>query len=482
MTSTTTSPPPRVLFIYPPITRFERYSSAIGSVGGQQIPLGIFYCAAYLLKNGIEANVLDAEAGNKTVEQIHSFFQQGGYNLLGISTTTVAFHRALEVAEYFKSRDHAVTIVVGGPHVSSQPEEVLQSVCFDFAVPFEGEVTFFELVKALSERTDVSRVKGIVYRDNGKVVRTEKRPLIEDISTLPFPAYELLPDIRRYTPPPCNYKKSPVVNVITGRGCPNTCTFCENTTFGRTLRLRSAVNVVEEIEHLFRTFNAREIAFVDDTFTMKPERIYEIFNLLDSRGLHFPFTCMARINTVNYELLKFMKEHGCWHISFGIESGDENILKVIRKNIRLEQVEEAIAACRRLGILTKGFFMVGHPLETVDSIETTIAFALKLPLDDAVVTINTPMPGTFQFEHAAEYGTLVIADRAAFNYWNPVFVPHGLTREILLSKHKEFYRRFYLRPRIVWRYFKDLFGTNGPKKLLQLLKALKFLLPDKREQ
>jgi radical SAM superfamily enzyme YgiQ (UPF0313 family) len=212
---------------------------------------------------------------------------------------------------------------------------------------------------------------------------------------------------------------------------------------------------------------------------MKPQRVYDIFNILTKRGLKFPWTCMARIDTVDEKLLAFMKEHGCWHISFGIESADQHILDTIRKNIRLEQVRTTIDTCHRQGMLTKGFFMIGHPNETVESINKTISFATKLALDDVVVTINTPMPGTEQFKNISTYGTVDTSNWTTFNYWNPVFVPYGLTREILTTKHKEFYRRFYLRPRIMLRYIKELAGPAGMKRLIQLLKAFRFLLPGK---
>ena len=471
------SPPPKILLLYPPITRFERYSSPIGSAGGQQIPLGIYYLAAYLLKQGIAVSVIDAETGNYSLEQIYDRYRREQCNLLGISTTTVAFKRTVEVAEYFKKRNPSIPIIVGGPHVSSQTKAVMQCASIDYAVPYEGEVSLSALITAISRHDDLSTVEGVIYRENSSVIETKRRPLIDDINTIPFPAFHLIPDIRQYTPPPCNYRRSPVVNIITGRGCPNNCTFCENATFGRRLRLRSAANVVEEIESHFSSFGVREIAFVDDTFTMKPQRIYDIFNLLSEKGLKFPWTCMARIDTVDQKLCMFMKEHGCWHISFGIESGDQHILDIIRKNIRLEQVRRVIATCHRKGMLTKGFFMIGHPYETVESINKTISFATELSLDDVVVTINTPMPGTEQFRNIATYGTVDTSNWTTFNYWNPVFVPHGLTAEILKNKHREFYRRFYLRPRIIIRYIKELAGPAAVKRLIQLFKAFRFLLP-----
>jgi radical SAM superfamily enzyme YgiQ (UPF0313 family) len=465
--------------VYPPITKFERYSSAIGSSGGQQIPLGVFYLASYLRSNGFEADVLDAEAGRLTHEDIIQRLQSGGFGVLGISTTTVAFHHALELAEEVRMALPETIIVVGGPHVSGLPTHAMEFDVFDFAVRNEGEETLVELMEAIAVNGNYEKIRGLIFRRNGEVVVNEKRPYIEDIDALPLPAYDLVSDFKYYTPPPCNYKKSPVANIITSRGCPNRCTFCDRSTFGQRTHARSARNIVSEIELLMTRYSIREITFVDDTFTINPKRVYDIFDIARSKGLRFPWTCMARINTVDEDLLRYMKENGCWHISFGIESSNEQILKEIHKNIKIDDVERVIGICHRLRILTKGFFIIGHPLETIETIDETINFAKGLKLSDVVVTLNTPLPGSYQFQHAKEYGVLDDGPWSKFNMWNPVFVPHGLTKEILLVKHKEFYRRFYLRPRILWRYFVSFLSLIGLKRMISVFSASRFLFDRK---
>jgi radical SAM superfamily enzyme YgiQ (UPF0313 family) len=468
-----------ILLVYPPITKLERYSSAMGAAGGEQIPLGLYYLAAFVRQRGFDVDVIDAETQGLTNDDIIDRMREERFQVLGISSTTVAFHRARQLAEAVKDALPGTITVVGGPHVSSQPEHPMRFPAFDFALRNEGEQTLAELLDSvLGNGQTVSEIRGLVHRSNGQTVVNPPRPNVEDIDSLPLPAYDLIPDLGKYTPPPCNYKASPVANIITTRGCPNQCTFCDNNTFGRKLRIRSPESVVQEIELLMRSFGVREIAFVDDTFTIKPQRIYEIFELLRAKGLKFPWTCMARIDTVDEGLLRYMRENGCWHVSFGIESGDQNVLREIRKNITLEAVERVTELCHKLRILTKGFFMVGHPTDTAESIDRTIAFATRLKLDDVVVTINTPMPGSYQYEHAHEHGTLDVSDWSWFNYHNPVFVPNGLTREVLLTKHREFYRKFYLRPRIMWRYCRSFLGPTGPARLGKILSASRFLFQD----
>jgi radical SAM superfamily enzyme YgiQ (UPF0313 family) len=168
-----------------------------------------------------------------------------------------------------------------------------------------------------------------------------------------------------------------------------------------------------------------------------------------------------------------MKASGCWHIFLGIESGDEEILREIRKNIKPADVERVVEICRRVGLRTKGFFIVGHPKETLATIDRTVDFAIRLKLDYVAVSLNTPMPGTYQFQHARDYGSLDESSWSAFNFWRPVFVPRGLTREQLLAKHGEFLRRFYLRPRLILRHvWLMLTERNTAYQIWSLLKDL----------
>jgi len=441
----------------------------LGSVGGEQLPLGIFYLASFIRKNGYEVAVCDAEAERLLTEDIIERIREYAARFVGISSTTVAFHRALELAESIKSSFQDIKIILGGPHITSNYEHAMSFSVFDYGVIGEGEITFYELLNALSLNRPVGYINGIAYRSNGQVLRTQPRGFISNLDELPFPAYDLMKEIGMYAPPPSNYRTLPVMNIITSRGCPNECTFCDRNVFGRKYRERSAANVFEEIKHLHKNYCVRELAFVDDTFLINKKRTYELFDMIRREGLFFHWTCMARINNVTYDFLKYLKGNGCWNIAFGIESGDVNILKVIKKNITPERVREVIDWCYELGIETKGFFMIGHPTETIETIDKTIDFACNLKLSAVVVTINTPIPGSQQYSEAHLYGRLDTADWSMFNYWRPVFVPSGLTEEILLKKQEEFYLRFYMRPRIVWKYIRGFFGKGGLRRLKSVL-------------
>ncbi|MFC1833332.1 B12-binding domain-containing radical SAM protein [Thermodesulfobacteriota bacterium] len=465
----------RIVLIYPTISKFERYSSSIGSSGGSQLPLGILYLAGYMREHGHEVMAIDGEANNLTTGQVLDRIGSFAPQLVGISSSTVVFSRAVELAKEIKGLHPELTIVIGGPHVSSNPYLAMAFREMDLGVMGEGEETLLELVQVLENQGDFSRVKGLVYRDGEELHINHPRPYISDLDQLPLPAYDMIPDLLLYAPPPCNYKKLPVVNIITSRGCPNQCTFCDKNVFGSRFRARSAVNIAGEIEHLFQQYGVREIAFVDDTFTVGKKRVYELFDLLKQRIISFPWTCMTHIKSVDSDLIKYMKANGCWHVSLGIESGDEQILRRIKKDISLDQVRRVVRWCREAGIKTKGFFIVGHPGETMETIDKTIDFAVSLPLDDVVATINTPIPGSPQYQETSQFGDLDESDWSQFNYWRPVFVPAGLTKEVLLEKHREFYRRFYVRPRIMARYAASFFSSGGLRRALSLVRSVPFL-------
>jgi len=358
-----------IYFLYPPISKFERYSSEIGNAGGEQIPLGIYYLASYLRQFNYNVKVCDAESNKmnsaRIIEDINKF--QPAY--VGISSTTVAFHRALEAAKEIKNNFPEIITILGGPHVSANPEHAMQYKEFDFGVLHEGEYTLVDLLDSLNNGKEHLNVKGIIFRNkDGKIIQNPKREYIEDLDSLPFPAYDLIEDISLYTPDPSNYKTLPVINMMTSRGCPNQCTFCDNNIFGRKYRQRSAENIAAEIKYLRKNFGVREIAFVDDTFLIDKKRLYKLFEILEEEKISIFWTCLSRINNTDYEFLKFLKSKGCWHISFGIESGDENILKLIKKNISLDKAVEVINWCKKLKIKTKGFFILGHPTETMETI------------------------------------------------------------------------------------------------------------------
>jgi radical SAM superfamily enzyme YgiQ (UPF0313 family) len=448
----------KVALINPPITIKERYGTDIGDIGGHQAPLGILCLASSLEKHGVEVHVVDGEFEALSTLDVVARIEQIDPDLVGLTSTTVAFKNAIKLGQAIKKCCGNVPVVIGGCHVTANQKEALSHLCFDYGVIGEGEKTLLELARAISEKEDVSGIKGLVYRksEDNHIVETPRRPYIDNLDELPLPAYHLLKSIESYHPPLGCYRYRPVFSMITTRGCPHRCIFCDNSVFGRTIRYHSAEYVLSEIEVLIHKHGAREIAFVDDTFTVNRARLQNILNLIRKAHLQFTWTCMARVDTLDYELLKLMKDTGCWQISVGIESGDQKILNDIKKGIRIDQVQNVVNWGHSLGIAMKGFFMVGHLTDTTESIAKTISFANSIPLTDVVVTIATPMKGSEFYALAKKYGELRMSDYASFSYWEPVFVPKGLTGQRLLDAQRVFYKRFYARLPVLFRQLKKI--------------------------
>lgn len=469
----------RITLIYPNISKVERYGSKIGESGGTQQPLGIAYLGAHLRTRGHDVMLIDAETERLGIDDIIGRIRQFGARVCGISTTTIVFGHAVALAKAIKRDNPAIPIVVGGPHISGNPLDSMRHDCFDMGVFGEGEETLAELADAIEggrKMGELDAIDGVVYRKNNEIIKNAPRKYIADLDEVPFPARDLLPHLRHYLPPPLNYRATPVATIITTRGCPYGCTFCDHNTFGRKYRMRGAENIVGEMKLLIGNYGVREFAFVDDTFNINDNRLDKLFGLMRDNNINLPWTCMARINTTSLEQLRAMKQAGCWHISFGIESGNPDIVKLIQKGIDLEYAAKVMGWCKSLGIYTKGFFIIGHPGETKETIEDTMRYALKVPFTDIVATLNTPLPGSWNFDNIEKYGRMATVDWSKHNMWIPVFVPHGLSEEYLANKHRELIRKFYFRPRVIWEHLKQIRRFGEIKRFITMARSAKAVL------
>jgi radical SAM superfamily enzyme YgiQ (UPF0313 family) len=242
--------------------------------------------------------------------------------------------------------------------------------------------------------------------------------------------------------------------------------------FGNKVRGFSAEYVVGQMEHLVRAFGVRDLVIYDDIFPILRPRLLRVCELIRSRGLDLTWSCNSRVNFADPESLRAMREAGCWQIGYGIESGSQEILDIIGKRIRLGEVERAVRLTEEAGIRAKGFFIIGHPGETLATIRRTIDFAKSLRLSDYQTCFFTPFPGTDIHREAGKYGT-VAAGWDRMNLLTPAFVPNGLTAAGLEYWAARSYREFYLRPRIIWRY---LAGIRRPSQAFQILRGAVALL------
>ena len=441
----------KVLLVNPPLSGEERYGElALGGV--YMPPLGLAILAAVLRKEGYEPIILDCEAlglrWQKALDEISSLEP----DLVGITAVTMAIYSAAELAGLIKQHMN-IPIVIGGVHITAMPEDtMLRFPCFDYGVYGEGEVTLPDLLMRLCNGSDMKGAPGILYRKDGSIVKNPQRPYIKNLDEIPFPAWDLLPNLTKYYKPSVfGFKRLPSMSIITSRGCSGKCTFCYHSLFGNLYRFHSAEYVVGMIQHLMQKYGIRNIDIYDDTFAIARTRLQQFCRLIIKRELDIVWSANSRVNLVNPEMLALMKRAGCWLISYGIETGDQRILDSFKKGITLEQVTQAIRWSKEVGIKTRGFIMVGTMAETKESIEKTHRFLLNLPLD--LVTINhyTPFPGSEDYTRIRSFGTYV-ENWQKLNQHSNVFVPHGLTSEIIENAITKMTRSFYLRPHILWHF------------------------------
>lgn len=469
----------KTFLVNPPITSRERYGRDIADVGGHQAPLGLCSIAAVAEQSGHQVTILDAELLGLDESGVLDRVAEYGPDVVGLTSTTVAYPRAERVASMIGELMPDVPIVIGGCHVTSNPRETMESGAFDVAVLHEGEWTLPDLLAALQEGRDLGEVPGIAYRQDGRTVFTARRPYIEDLDTLPCPAFHLLESRSSYLPPIGCYRNKPVVNLVTSRGCPYQCIFCDKTVFGMKYRFNSADYVLAQVDEVVQRFGAREIAFLDDSFTVRRDRVLDICAGLRRRHPGLTWTCMTRANLVDRDLLRAMKRAGCWQVAVGVESASQAVLDLVQKGETLDEVEQCIRDAAGVGLMVKGFFVLGLPGGTRDTIARTIAFAKSVPLTDVVVTIATPMPGSLFYEVADQYGRHERGGWEKLSYWWPVFVPWGLSPGLMLREQRRFYRSFYGRVSVLGRQLRKI---GSGRELLKYLQSARRILGQRSDQ
>ena len=367
-------------------------------IGGQSaFPLGLGYIAA-VLEEYHTVKVIDVGAEKLSDNSLRKRISEIDPQIVGITSDTITFQRAIEIAELVKQINKEVVVVIGGAHSNALPTYPLRYNCFDISVYGEGERTAIELWDKIEKGGTCGDIKGIAFRGKDRIIINQKRELIENLDELPFPARHLFP-MREYRGESDLYV-SPVYSIGTSRGCPFSCTFCSNNVvFGRKYRFRSAKNVVDEIELLINKYQAKGIYFREDLFTVNPKRVIDICNEIKERGLKFKWECESRVNTINEEMLGAMKEAGCEVIWCGVESGSQEILNYLNKGITLSQIKEAYNLFRKVGIKAGATFMIGIPGETMNDICETINLAKSLKLEFASFTIFTGYPTSPLYEY-----------------------------------------------------------------------------------
>jgi anaerobic magnesium-protoporphyrin IX monomethyl ester cyclase len=444
----------KILLVHPLGYKMERAGQDVSRIANIMPPLGLASMAAYLNKKNIKADIVDCFAKPFSDQFIRDYLTREKPSFIGLSCTTSSFLDGVRIAEMAKNTLPGIKAVFGGPHVSALKNKVLADFPqVDFVVAGEGEETLAELLACDGEINETTPVPGMVYRDkNGIPHFSGYRAKGIDLDTLPFPAYEKLDGYpQAYKLPIFNYPKVPNSSCISSRGCPYACSYCDRSVFGSSFRYNSAEYLYEHLKYLRDRFHIRHINFYDDQFTFNRKRIEAFCRMMIDKPLGMTFNCAVRAEHIDLDLARMMKEAGCWMISLGVETGDEDLLAQHRKNPDLEMLAEKIRMIHKVHIRVKGLLMLGLPGETKSSIQKSMDYVFSLPIDDINVSKFTPFPGTPLYEKAHELGTFD-EDWEKMDCMHFLFVPKGMTGEHLEKLFVRFYRKHFMRPKMLLGY------------------------------
>ncbi len=469
----------KISLVTPPYERVSKDFAYVRHITNALPSLGLLHLAAMVREHGYQPSIIESDIFNLSVDEVvdQVIAEQPAY--LGITLFTVGVWCAAQIARKIKQRAPAITIIVGGPHISSMgAETMLRFPEFDIAVVGEGEEVLVQLLDALEQSKPLSEVPSLIYLDKnmlqGKTIETPKLAGNKHLDHLPMPAWDLLPDFPgAYRPAVYDFPRGPAASIAASRGCPFHCKFCDTSTFGSSVRAYSPQKVFEIILHLQKEYGIKHILFVDDLFTASKKRTIELCDLIIENKVDVTWSCASRVDVVKPETLKKMQQAGCWEISFGLESGSNELLQKMDKSAAIERSVQALQWTHDAGIRSKGLFMLGYPGEDHDSIAATKQFVRDNPLTIMHLTKFTPYPGSPIYRDI--YGTNIRDDHwEKMNGMNFVWESDTMPIPELNKQYVDVLMAFYQRPRIGWYY--TVFSLRHPGHLLRLGKFLAIMM------
>jgi anaerobic magnesium-protoporphyrin IX monomethyl ester cyclase len=426
------------------------------------IPLGIAYLGAVAEKEGYEVTVIDCQAEKLNFGAFRERIRRTPSDVVGVTATTLLYKSAMRLINIAKQEQPDAVTMLGGSHGTFWDENALDEYpSLDVVVRKEGEVTFVEVLSKLEAKEGLKGVLGVTFRGrDGKVVRNGDRPFIKDLDALPFPAHHLLPleTLKRMG--------NVLFPLMTSRGCVYWCDFCSTVRmFGRGYRMRSAENVVDEMEMIHGKYGVRQFTFYDDAFSVDRRRVVKICEELRARRLDLVWDCGTRVDMVDRELMETMRAAGCLGVWLGVESGSEVILGAMNKGIKLAQTRRAYKIAHDVGLMTIANVVLGFPGETVETARETINFVKELNPDHVGFYVATPYPGTPMYEEVKRKGWLRVTDFDKYDTAIPTFETPWLSMKQLAGIRYKAYQDFYLRLGYVLKMMRrgGLYGISAVK-------------------
>jgi radical SAM superfamily enzyme YgiQ (UPF0313 family) len=467
----------RIVFVVPPVTAEDRYGP-MASAGNSLPPHAFLYLGAVAREAGWEPIIVDGPAEGLGLKATAERIAALDATVVGFTVTTMSVAKAARVAEELRSARPDTVIMVGGPHVTALAVETLERLSvFDLGCVGEGEDSLRGVLRCLETGADPREVPGMVARnDAGEVVANALFEEQVDLDVLPDLAWDLLEDFpERYHAAATYLNKTPFTDLIVSRGCRYRCTFCDNQTFGRSIRALPVDKILANIDRLVADHGIKSLFFTDDSLMTLREEFEAVCEGLIERNYDLEWSINARTSEIDAEILELMQRAGCWQISYGVESGSWEILKRIKKAATPNMQARALELTRAAGIKSNAYIIIGFPGETKQTLAETEAFLKRVPIDTLRLTFFTPFPNTDITEDLVGNGT-VVADWTQLNFYNIAYIPNGLTQKDLERAYRRIMMRFYLKPRVLRSFLPHLVvprkaaalmrGTFGLGKLL----------------
>ena len=371
-------------------------------------PLGLGYVGAVLKDQGHHVESLDIRVNKYSDEDIEEFLKEKVhfFDVICIGGMITVYFEIKKLISIIKQYRQDIPIIIGGTAVSSMPDLLLRNTDADIACIGEGEITIIEIIEAIKGSRNIKNVLGIGYKSQNKIFLNSPRQLIQNLDSIPFPLWDVFP-MEKYINEQLIVprKGTKGINLISGRGCPYQCIFCYRN-FGRTVRLRSVDNIIQEMKILHKKFGITHFEFQDELFTINKNRIREFCTRINEEEMNITWRCLGRADLVDFESLKLMKQAGCHWIGYGMESGSQKMLDIMHKNLKVDQIKQAIQISRQAGLEVTGTFMIGLPGETHDTIRETINFCKEMKIFNEFF-FTVPFPGTLLFKQLKETGQII---------------------------------------------------------------------------
>ena len=396
-------------------------------------PLGMLYVGTVLKNEGYNVKALDLAVESFSADELIKIISESQAEIIGLSTYNEAWHSLIQLSKIIKNINNNIKIFAGGAFATFCYESILNESEVDFVVTGEGEYATLELCNEICNDEKEYKAAGVIWKNSiGDIIVNETNKRIKDLDSIPWPDRRLV-DLSKYTLP---------YTISTARGCPGECIFCSSKAFwGKKVIMRSAKGVYDEMKYLHDTLNASIFYIADDTFTASKKRIFEFCKLLEDTNVNYTWGCESRADIVDEELIATINKAGCTKIQFGLESADNNILKGLKKKLTIEQIENAIKLAYKYHMHITASFIIGHGEDTKETIEKTLNFAEFIQKEygvNVVGSINTPFPGTEQYNKSEEYGIEILTDD-----WNNFRLNNAIinTKNISANELRYYYNK-----------------------------------------